>query len=185
MSKLSLKETAIADRFRQEALAARPAFSEDLHARLCAALPSCGDDAARLRPRPSAGGRWFREAAAMVAVCLLLAIGATWIAIKTRPDAGPAGSGAAGNSSYVAHHGGSAPRKADVRSMAELVGRMSTKVDGMVDLAVKAPRRFYLERNLRLALQTPVVRVPVDVVSSLLSMGSQKRPRPASSAGHS
>ena len=133
-------------------------------------------------PAPSAGGRWFRGAAAVVAVCLLLAIGATWIAIKTRPDAGPAGSGAAGNSSYVAHHGGSVPRKADVRSMAELVGRMSTKVDGMVDLAVKAPRRFYLERNLRLALQTPVVRVPVDVVSSLLSMGSQKRPRPASSA---
>ncbi len=68
--------------------------------------------------------------------------------------------------------------------MAELVDRVSTKFDGIVDLAVGAPRWFYLDRNLRLALQTPLVRVPVDVVSSLLSMGS-KHPRPAPSTGHS
>ncbi len=63
--------------------------------------------------------------------------------------------------------------------MTELVGRVSTKFDGIVNLAVKAPRRLYLDRNLRLALQTPVVRVPMDVLSSLLSMTSQKHPRPA------
>ncbi len=104
MSKLSVKETAVADRFRQEALAARPAFSEDLHARLCTALRSCGDDAARPRPLPS--GRFFRSVApAAAAVCLLLAIGVTWIVIKSRPDAGLAGSGSAGNSSDIAHRG--------------------------------------------------------------------------------
>jgi hypothetical protein len=188
MFKLSAKETAMAERLRQEALAVRPAFSEDLHARLCAALQSCPADAAR--PRPSASGRWFRWApAAAAAAGLLLAVGVTWIATKTQPDAGPAGSGSAGNSDYLALRGtpglGKAHRKADVRSMTELVGQMSSKFDGFVDSAVKAPRRYYLDRNLRLALQMPVVRVPMDIVSSLLSMGSQKHPRPVPPTDHS
>ena len=55
---------------------------------------------------------------------------------------------------------------------------MSTNFDGIVGLAVRGPRRFYLDRNLRLALQTPLVRVPVDVISSLLSITPQ-----ASAAG--
>jgi hypothetical protein len=187
MSKLSAKEMAIAERFRQEALAVRPAFSEDVHARLCAALQSCQTDAARLRP--PAHGRWFGWASAAAAACLVLAIGTTWIAIKARPGAGVAGSGSAGGAGYLAHRGapgvGGSHRKGDVRSMTELVGQMSTKFDGMVDLAVKAPRRYYLDRNLRLAMQTPVVRVPWDIVSSLLSMGSQKHPRTARPANHS
>jgi hypothetical protein len=187
MFKLSVKETAMADRLRQEALGARPAFSEDLHARLCGALRSCQTDT--VRPRPSAGNRWLRGATVAAAACLLLAIGVTWMATKTSPDAGSAGSGSAGNAGYLARRGvpvvGDAHRKADVRSMTELVGRMSTKFDGFVDLAVKAPRQYYLERNLRLALQTPVVRVPVDILSSLLSMGSQKHPRPVRSTDHS
>ena len=65
--------------------------------------------------------------------------------------------------------------------MTELVDQVSTKFDGIVGLAVESPRRFYLDRNVRLALQTPLIRVPVDVVSSLLSMTSQKHPRPAPS----
>jgi hypothetical protein len=182
MSKLSAKETAIAERFRQEALAVRPAFSEDLHARLCAVLQTCQTDAVRLRS--PASRRWFHWASAAAAACLLLAISTTWIAIKTTP-----GAGSAGDANYLAHRDapgvGGAHRKADVRSMTELVGQMSTKFDGMVDLAVKAPRRYYVDRNLRIALQTPVVRVPLDIVSSLLSMGSQKHPRPVQPANHS
>ena len=69
--------------------------------------------------------------------------------------------------------------------MTALVDQVSTQLDGFVDLAVQAPRRLYLDRSLRLALQTPVVRVPADVISSLLSMPLPKRPRPASAGGHS
>ena len=181
MSRLSATETALADRLRQEALAARPAFSEDLHARLCAALRSC--PAGMARPRPAARSRWFRAAPVAAAVCLLLVVGVTWIVMKNRPDAG------LGSANSVAHRTvpgvGNAHRKADARSMNAMVSRMSTNFDGIVDLAVRGPRRFYLDRNLRLALQTPMVRVPVDVISSLLSITPQKRPRPASPAGPS
>ena len=80
---------------------------------------------------------------------------------------------------------GNAHRKTDAQSMGAFVNQMSTNFDGFVDMAVHGPRRFYLDRSLRIALQTPVVRVPFDVISSLLSMTPSKRPRPVAPAGHS
>jgi hypothetical protein len=179
MSKLPATETTLADRLRQEALAMRPAFSEDLHARLCAAVRSCPVEA--VRPLVAAGGRWTGWASLAAAGCLLLAVGATWMLTRTGPQAGAG--------AYAARRGatgpGNAHRKADVQSVTALVDQVSTKFDGFVDLAVHGPRRFYLDRSLRTALQTGVVRVPVDVVSSLLSMTPHKHPRPSSPAGRS
>jgi hypothetical protein len=186
MSKLPAKETALADRLRQEALTARPAFSEDRHARLCAAVRCCPAEA--VRPLPTAGSRWTGWASLAAAACLLLAVGATWMLMRAGPQ-DRAGGGSSGGAAYAAHRGASGPagarRKADMRSMNALVDQVSTKFDGFVDLAVQGPWRFYLDRGLRAALQTPVVRVPVDVVSSLLSMTPQKRPRPSPAAGRS
>jgi hypothetical protein len=120
-------------------------------------------------------------------VCLLLALGGTWMMFKT--GSGAAGSGSSGSAAYLAHRGaagsGNVHRKTDAQSMGAFVNQMSTNFDGFVDMAVHGPRRFYLDRSLRIALQTPVVRVPFDVISSLLSMPPSKRPRPVAPAGHS
>jgi len=181
MFRVSTKETALADRLRQEALALRPAFSEALHARLCGALRECQSDAPRPHQRPSASDRFFRWAPAVVAACLLIAVCASWIAMKVRPEAGSDSAG------LVALNTGpslpKAQRKIDVRSMSKLVNQVTAQFDGMVNLAVTSPQRLYVDRNLRMALKTPMVRVPLDVVSSLLSMGSQKRPPHVPPAG--
>ena len=187
MFRVSAKETALADRLRQEALASRPVFSEALHVRLCGALRQCQADAPRPRQRPPAIERFVRWAPAVAAACLLIAVCASWIAIKVRPEAGSDVSGLTDSSGLVARNTApslpKAPRKIDVRSMTKLVGQVTAQFDGMVNLAVTGPRRIYLDRNLRIALETPMVRVPLDVVSSLLSMGSQKHPQHLPPAG--
>jgi len=176
MSRTLPNEQAIADRLRQEALAARPAFSEDLHARLCQSIRQCRAEAPQPQPRASISGRLLRWASVAAAACLMIVLLAGLMSTKTAPNAG-----SAGGSAEVARMGiggvANAPQKVDVREMRELVEQLTARVDGAVHFAVKAPRWACLDRNVRRALGTPLVSVPCDVLSSLLSMPPPKHPR--------
>jgi hypothetical protein len=69
-------------------------------------------------------------------VCLLLALGGTWMMFKT--GSGAAGSGSSGSAAYLAHRGaagsGNVHRKTDAQSMGAFVNQMSTNFDGFVDM---------------------------------------------------
>ena len=165
MSKITKKEKAVADRLRREIGGSRPALSEELHARLCRAVWQHQADSTPLPVRRPTANRFFRWALLAAAACLLAAIGITWQAMHAVRDAGLDAPALA-----------SRP-KAGLGNMAELVGRVAAKTDAMMDAAVKAPRWAYLEQDARSVLEMPAVRLPFDVVSSLLSVPRKDRPR--------
>jgi hypothetical protein len=165
MSKITKKEKAVADRLRREISGSRPALSEELHARLCRAVLQQQADRSPLPVRRPNANRFFRWASLAAAACLLAAIGIAWQARHavrdTRLDAPALAS----------------RPKAGLGNMAELAGRVAAKTDAMMDAAVKAQRWAALEQDARSVWEMPSVRLPFDVVSSLLSVPRKERTR--------
>jgi hypothetical protein len=165
MSKITQGEKAVAARLRREFAASRPAFSEGLHDRLCEVIrrqPAGG--ATRRAHRVS---RWALVAAA-AAACLLIAASVAWRGIGRLRDS---------RVRAVAR----APR-AGMGRMTGLAGTVAAKTGAVVDAAVRAQRWAYLDQDARTALKMPVARLPLDVVSSLLSVPRRGDSRAPSSA---
>jgi hypothetical protein len=163
MSKITQGEKAVAARLRREFAASRPAFSEGLHDRLCEAIRR--QPAAGTTRRAQRVSRWALVAAA---ACLLIAASVAWRGIGRLRDS---------RARAVAR----APR-AGMGRMTGLAGTLAAKTGAAVDAAVQAQRWAYLDQDARTALKMPVARLPLDVVSSLLSVPRRGDSRAPSSA---
>jgi hypothetical protein len=151
MARISHQEKAVAARLRREFAASRPAFSEDLHGRLREAIRRQRAGGAKRR-----GHRVSPWALVAAAACLLIAASAAWQAIGRLHDSG-------------------ARRIAGVQRpgmgrMTGLADNAVAKTGAAVDAAAKAQRWAYLDQDARTVLQMPAARLPLDVVSSLLSV---------------
>jgi hypothetical protein len=159
------QEQCVADRLRREIGQSRPAFSEELHARLSRALRQDQANKLSLPTTRPAARRLSRWASLLAATCLLVAVCAAWQAMHAARDAGPGAPALATR------------RKPGLGSMSELAHRAVAKTDAVVNAAVKAHRWAGLDQDVRSLLKTPVARLPFDVVSSLLSVQRQKDSR--------
>jgi hypothetical protein len=155
---MSKKEKAVGDRLRREIAGSYPEFSQGLHTRLCRAVQQYRAERAPLPVRRPATNWLLRWASFAAATCLVAVIGITWQVMHPVRDAG-AGAPALTND-----------RRPSLANFTELAGHVTAKTDAMMDVAVKAQRWAYLDEDARSVSQMPAVRLPFDVITSLLSV---------------
>ena len=176
MGKMSKDEEAVVARLQREFKALRPAFSEGLHLRVRQAIAG----------RHRRGGPAARAAAGGAPVSAVDGHRGGGLSVdrNLRHLAGNADRSRprlprkpASPAIRAAPHRGLGP----VRSlsgkggMTELADRVSAKLDAAVVSATQGRKWAYLDHDAKAVLRMPAARLPLDVLSSLLSLGPQKR----------
>jgi hypothetical protein len=150
------EEQRLAERLKREAEAARPAFSEALHARICQALKRCEAAA-----QPRAVTPWWRSVWLPVAIAAALLasvpLAAWWLNRPFGPGGGPAERGA-----LPTEITGPA---ADPDMITGPTARTAEHVGLLVESTVSAGQWAYLDHDARLAIQLLVDQLPLDVAS--------------------
>jgi len=162
------KERAVAERLRREICGSQPPFSEELHDRMSRAIQKHKANTTPM-PVPQSNSNWLSHitwVSSLLGILLLATI--LWQSLHSNQ--------------MIARDRiqQSNSRKAGLRVLTELADRVTTKTDTMIDSVVKAQRWACLDEDARSVLKTPAARLPLDVVSGLLSMPRQKHsPRPS------
>ncbi len=156
------QEKAVAERLRREICGSQPPFSEELHDRLSRAIQQHKANSTPM-PIPQSNSNWLSHITWVTSFMgILLVATILWQSLHSNQMIARENI-QQGNS-----------RKADLRVLTELANRVTTKADTMIDSAVKAQRWACLDEDAQSVLKTPAARLPLDVVSGLLSMSRQK-----------
>ena len=149
-------EQRLANRLRREAQATRPAFSEALHARVCAAL-----ERPRAAPRRRPVASRLPNAWLSAAIAVLLAVGA-WLGVawlRNSPSTGPGPD----ESVIALHEGQDATVDPDV--ITEPTGQVAEHLGLLVDETVTAGQWAYLDHDAALAVRLLIDQLPFDAES--------------------
>jgi hypothetical protein len=171
-------ERALAGRLREEALKARPEFSESLHARVQAAVREARleHEEARRQARPrTIALRWALAAA--VAAGLLVAAAIGWHVVRG-PRVGPSPQDLAQDDRPVPDRPYPPPEALD--PVAEGLAAADAARGAMVLLDQWAEETMVarpwadLDHDARLALNLLVERIPLDAIASLAAVENRK-----------
>jgi hypothetical protein len=178
--------SSLADRLRREALASRPEFSAELHARLCRAIEKHQAESVAIEPRPARVGPATRWAVAALAACCLLAAAVVVWQTAARPGGG---SGQEPGELAGVKEPASQPNMPDtvaiaatvdplagLEDMTDAAGRAADELGSLVDSAVATQRWAYLDHDARQAMETLAARLPFDVSLALLPDSAAERP---------
>jgi len=172
------RERALAGRLREEALQARPEFSESLHARVQAAVSEARlqHEQGRRQPRPRTIVLRWALAAAMAAG-LLVAAALAWQVAKG-PRAGPSPQDLAGNDQPRPERRDPPPDASDPLSEWLVVANAASGavllLDQWADETLVARPWADLDHDARLALELLVERIPFDAIASLAAAENRK-----------
>ena len=160
----------LGERLRREAMASRPEFSDDLHARLCLAI---GHVDVRPTPTPAAADRAPRgllAVAVVVALCMASAI--AWRSIQWSPAASDE------DSSMIADRG-SQERKDEpgplvdpltgIATFSQFADQATEQLDVLVASAVQKQQWADLDHDAQLMWESIAAQLPFEVPSSLPS----------------
>jgi polyhydroxyalkanoate synthesis regulator phasin len=153
---LNDEEKKLAERLKREAQAARPEFSEVLHARICEALKQCEPPVSQ---RPVTW--WLRSGWLPVAIAAALLVGVSLVAWWLGRPAGP---GAELPEMVVAPVESPDP-VADPTMITGPTARTAEHVGTLVDSTVSAGQWAYLDHDARVAFRLLMDQVPWDVAS--------------------
>jgi hypothetical protein len=178
---LSMNERQLlVERLRREALASRPQFSAELHARLRRAVQQTRPADVTVGPSRRRAGRLSRWiAAVLTASCLLAAAAVRWqtFAGGGSRQPGPQGTEVVGNQQPAPRPtvADSAPAAAMADPLAGLEGvadaadRAAEQIGNLVDAAVATQQWAYLDHDARQTMEALAARLPFDVPPVLLS----------------
>jgi hypothetical protein len=160
-TKIDLR-TTLAERLRAEACESRPAFSEELHARICDGVWQCGVPGTSQR----VFGRSVGLAAVASAAALLLAAavlhGPSWQ--PARPGAGKASGAAASRPASPTVSTEPAGSESGFELVTDLTDRAIEHFESLFDAADAAGQWAYLDHGAPLALESLSERLPINLV---------------------
>ena len=155
------EEKALADRLRREALAARPEYSETLHARIGRAVRQRQAAEVPVRRRPAALRLLPHGALATVAaIGVFSAVLIAWQVIDRFGESDTAGGDAVAER---VDERTDAPVELEV--LAGLPDRAAEGIDALVASTMVQQRWAYLDHDARLAAQMLLDQLPFDVLS--------------------
>jgi hypothetical protein len=172
----------LADLLRREARDRRPAFSEELHARLCHAVERC--EAGKLSataPRRGARGKLMARWAFAAAACVLGAATLVWqwgrgvptdVSVESPQDVAPV----AANDTPLPAALANSP--SDVEVFTEMAEQAGQRLADLLDSAQRPQQWSTLDRDARSALQSLADRIPLDVPQLLASSEPTDGPLP-------
>jgi hypothetical protein len=151
------EERALAERLKGEAQASRPAFSEDLHARICGAVRAgqAGPD----RPRDALAGRARWAYVALAAACLVGAAALAWR--LTTPAVSPAN---APDTAKLPAGPSSPPT--DLETLTGIPDRTAEHVGALVESTLANQQWAYLDHDARLAADMLLDQFPLEIASA-------------------
>jgi hypothetical protein len=156
--------TRLAETLRNEAARSRPAFSEALHARVCAAIERTSHGSSCLPPRrPSFTSRrpWWSLAAAAA-----LVLGAAWAAWWLRGPRDPAAPPHDVRTQIAKAPPAPTPvpePPADPDTIFGSTGQIAEQFSAFVDSALTSSQWAYLDHDAQVAMQLLVDQLPLDV----------------------
>jgi len=172
------RERALAGRLREEALQARPEFSESLHARVQAAVREARleHEQAKRQPHPRTIALRWTLAAAMAAG-LLVAAALAWQVAKG-PRVGPSPQDVARDDRPGPESRDPPPEAPDPLSewlaAADAARGAVLLLDQWADETLVAEPWADLDHDARLALELLVERIPFDAIASLAAAENRK-----------
>jgi hypothetical protein len=162
------QEKEVADRLRREIVASRPQFSHELHVKVRHAVAEYrANRAATLssrRWREWSSYRWPIVGAACVLVVVCVAL-----SVDSFRGPAPVPSTIASRAKLSLGH------------VLEFADRAAAKTGAVAAEAMAAQRWAYLDHDARAVLAAPAARLPLDVISSLLSSHRPNRSRSSNS----
>jgi hypothetical protein len=162
-------EQRLGDRLRREALESRPAFSEELHARMVRAVRQSEVFDAPKRRRPSFPDAWWSLRPVRIAAACACVLAAAIVGWRlTGRGIEPGGPHSPAPPEWVAPmavDGGTDEVTGGLLAISELADRVAGQLDKMLDSQVVSEDVAYLDEDARLAVRGLIAQLPVDLGS--------------------
>jgi hypothetical protein len=159
-------EQRLGERLRREAAESRPAFSEDLHARMVRAVRRSG--ARKMQPAGELAASWCsmrRVRLAVAGACLVAAAAIGWQWMRMARPPADLHTPSPRNEIAAPAAGGPDDLTRGLAAVSELGDRMANQVDRMLASGVVLENVAYLNDDARRAVRGLVAPLPVDFAS--------------------